>query len=130
MPAGLQPPEFRKLTLAHVGRVLEGGGEVFTFIGKTVKGEIPIGMVVANMNGKCCEPHVFWFAEATPRNKLECSLKWIVDMKEKVALFLWVREPDAHFFEHLGKYGCVRCVGKYRNFPLWSGDAYLFQGVT
>lgn len=130
MPDGLSPSEFKKYMLAAAGRVLEAGGELFVFIAKTPYGEMPVGLVVAHIMDIRLEPHVFWFHEASARNRLECALKWILDMKSKYALFIWCKEPDWKFFNHLGKYGAVRCVGKYRNFPHLNADAFLFQGVT
>ena len=111
--------------LASIGNVLNGGGEVWLFYAGKPH---PVGMVVGPRAGLGMEPHVFWFPEATARNKLECALKWLVDMKSKCALFLWIREPDWNFYNHLCKYGAIRPVGKYRNFP-GGGDAMLFQGT-
>jgi hypothetical protein len=112
--------------LASLGSIFQAGGEAWVFYGKA---SVPIGLIVAHIAGGRMEPHVFWFPEATARNRLECSLKWLVDMKPRYALFIFAKEPEWKFFEHLGKYGVIRAVGKYRNFP-GGGDAMLFQGVT
>lgn len=114
--------------LASLGKIFQSGGEAWMFYGRQA---IPLGMVVGHIvpETQSMEPHVFWFPEATARNKLECALKWLVDMKAKYALFLWIKEPDWNFYLHLCKYGAIREVGKYRNFP-GGGDAMLFQGVS
>lgn len=130
LPDGLSPTEFKKAMYAAIGGALNAGGEVWTFVAKTVHGEIPVGIVFAQIADIRMEPHVVWFPLASARNRLECALKWLVDMKEKYALFLWCREADWKFYDHLSKYGAVRCVGKYRKFPHLDADAYLFQGVT
>lgn len=131
VPPDLSPADFTKVMYAIVGDTLRNGGEIWTFIASTPRGAIPVGMVTASISpaGNAMEPHVLWFPQASPRNRIECALKWIIDMKAKYALFLWCKERDWKFYDHLGKYGAVRCVGKYRNFP-GGGDAFLFQGVT
>jgi hypothetical protein len=120
----LSPDDFRKLMFAVIGNVLQGGGDAWMFYSKSIH---PVGLVIGFASGKGMEPHVFWFPEATPRNRVECALKWLVEMKSKYALFLWVKEADWNFYRHLCKYGAIREVGKYRDFP-GGGDAMLFQG--
>lgn len=124
-PPDLDPQTFRDIMAANVGRIFQTG-EAWMFYGKSDK---PLGMVAAFISGVTMEPHVFWFPWATPRNRLECALKWIVDMKSRFSLFLWVRDPEWKLFEHLCKYGAIRAVGKYRDFP-GGGDAMLYQGVA
>jgi hypothetical protein len=117
---------FRKTMLAVLGNVLNSG-DAWMLYGKASKH--PVGMMVGLGAENRMEPHVFWFSNSTPRNRLECVLKWLIDAKQKYALFLWIKEPDWRLYFHLCKYGVIREVGKYRNFP-GGGDAMLFQGVN
>jgi hypothetical protein len=124
--ADLSPDDFRKLMFAVIGNVLQSGGDAWMFYGKLVH---PVGLVVGFVSGKRMEPHVFWFPEATPRNKIECALKWLRDMKDKYRLFIFAEPVNWNYFDHLCKYGVIRSVGKYRNFSD-NGDAMLYQGVN
>jgi len=123
----LDPFAFNGLFLAIIGeKVLGQGGEVWIFEDK-----IPVGMIVATPGGEShIEPHSFWFPEATPRNKLEFTLRWIIDMKKTYKLDIWPREKDWKFFHHLCKYGVLRPVGKRRKFFLDGEDAMYFQEVS
>ena len=40
-----------------------------------IKQELPIGLVVAMIKDNRMEPHVFWYQWATPRNKIEGTIK-------------------------------------------------------
>jgi hypothetical protein len=122
----LTPDDFRRLMFAVIGNILQSGGDAWVFYSKSVH---PVGFMVGPVSGDRMEPHVFWFPEATPRNKLECILKWLKEMKEKYRLFVFANEPDWKFFDHLCKYGVIRPVGKYRNLSE-RGDAMLYQGVN
>lgn len=123
---GLNPTEFRQMMLATLGGIFQSGGEAWMFYGQS---SVPVGLVVGHISGNRMEPHVFWFPEATPRNRIECSLLWLKDMKSRYRLFIFVGQGDWKFFDHLCKYGVIRPVGKYRNFSD-DGDVMLYQGVS
>jgi hypothetical protein len=116
---------FRKTMLAVLGNILNNGDAWMLYS----QSKHPVGMMVGLGAENRMEPHVFWFKNSTPRNRLECVLKWLIDAKQKYALFLWIKEADWKLYFHLCKYGVIREVGKYRNFP-GGGDAMLFQGVN
>ena len=130
VPKGLDPARFKEELLTFIGRILAVGGEVSTFIGRTPKGDIPVGMVVMHVTGPYAEPHVVWFPEASRRNRLELALGFLVDLKRNFKFHLWVRERDWKLFDHLCKYGVIRTVGKRRNFYPDGEAAFLFQEVT
>ena len=116
--------------MAFMGRLFGAGGEALVFLGKTRRGEIPVGLVLLVLNGPYAEPHVVWFPEASPRNRLELALAFLVDLKRNYKVLLWVRERDWKFYDHLCKYGAIRTVGKFRGYFPDGVNAYLFQGVT
>jgi len=131
-PEDMEAAEFKSAVLAVIGNVLKGGGEAWMAMNEDGK---PVGFAVGIKCGYTgMEPHLFWFPEATTRNKLEIALKWILEHKAHYRLFLWARPKDWKFFDHMCKYGAIRTVGKYRGFFDESNpppdDAYLFQGVT
>lgn len=128
---GLDRDSFMATMLALLGsRIFKPGGEAWVFDGQTALGFIPIGMLIAVPNRGHAEPHLFWFPEASPRNKLECCVKWLHEMKQVWKIDLWIKEPDWQFYGHLCKYGLLRTVGKYRNCFEDGGDALIFQSVS
>lgn len=137
IPDNLKQEGFRTAVLEFVGSVIHKGGEVFTFMAKKPFGEIPVGMVVVGINGTIAEPHAFWFPEATPRNRLELSLAFLIELKKNFKFHLWVRagkdpahpSPDWKHYSHLCKYGVIRTVGKRRNLYPDGEDGFLFQDV-
>src|SRR3990172_8443150 len=102
------------------------GGDAFIAISKTPRGEIPIGLCAMTMSQGQAWPHVFWFPEATIRGRLECTLKFLVALKEKVNVVIPSPSGDVAFFDHLCKYGVLRRIGTGRG---WFGasDATLFE---
>lgn len=130
LPEGLSPERFREHLFAFVGRTLESGGEIWIALKPTENEQIPVGMFIGFINSWYMEPHWYWFPEASARNRLEVTLRFLIDMKERFKLIVWVAESDWPFFDHLCKYGVIRTVGKYRKFLPDDRDAFLFQGVT
>jgi hypothetical protein len=130
-PQGMDTFQFQTAFLNAVSeKLFSAGGEIWLFIAPTVRGEIPIGMVNATPSAGHLQPHVVWFPEASGRNKMECTLKWLVEMKKTWKIDIWANPDDYQFFWHLCKYGVLRTVGKYRKFFPNGHDAYLFQSVT
>lgn len=129
-PAGMDTATFQQAMLAVFGDLLARGGDGWLFLARTAKGEIPVGLVIAFPNRGHIEPHVFWFPEAGARNKLECALKWLVEMKQRWKIDLWIRARDWQFYDHLCKYGVLRTVGKYRGCFEDGEDAFIFQSVN
>ena len=127
MPGGLSASEFKGRIVGLLTDLLTSGGEASVL--RSHKG-LPVGFVLMNITGTMLEPHAFWFPEATPRIKLETILGWLIDYKARYRLFIWVRQKDWKFYDHLCKYGVVRTVGKYRKFFDDGEDAFLFQGVN
>ena len=127
-PEGLDTFQFQNTVLQFLADLFERHGEAWVAIGKTERGEIPIGFAVGTPGEhRHLETHIFWFPEASPRNKLECALKWLVDMKTDWRIDIWAREGSWKFFDHLCKYGVLRPVGKYKDFD--GSDAMFYQGV-
>ena len=111
--------------------LMEKGGEGYIGIGRKYERDIPICLCLIEYQQRRAYPRVWWFPEATPRNRVELSVKFLIDLKaEFLVLIPAEKEKDrevAHF-RHLCKYGLLRKVGTIREyFP--DGKAILFQSV-
>lgn len=73
------------------------------------------------------QPQVFWFPWASPRNKLEATLRFIDEARRGEKLVLWyVRERDEKFFRHLAFYGMMRFCGRVDSYFDDGKPALLF----
>lgn len=70
----------------------------------------PVGIVFAEyrFGGHGVEPHVEWFPWATPRNKLECSIKFLKDVGKQYKVFLYIRDEDLRLWEHVWNYRVLK----------------------
>lgn len=127
---GFDPDGFKASLLAFAGRIFQAGGELFVFMGHTPLGVLPVGLTIKLVNGIYCEPHVVWFPEASGRNRLELALGFLVELKRRYKVLLWVREANWNLYDHLCKYGVIRTVGKVKGYFPDGENAFLFQGVV
>ena len=126
----LDPLRFKAWLVKATSEIIGFGGDLFI-----VGVGMPLGLVVVSLGGppkakRQLYPHVVWFAPTTPRNRLECSLKFIVEMKQEGNLIVVADQTNWRFFEHLCKYGCLRAMGKFRGYFESGEDAMLYQGVN
>lgn len=76
----------------------------------------PVGIVMAYPRSlTTMEPHVRWFPWATPRNRLECSLRFVERERKKSNLFLITKPEERKFWQVLCRYGVLRPIGKVYN---------------
>lgn len=73
------------------------------------------------------EPHVFWFPWASPRNKIEGTMKFLNVMRKAWTTIIYSEETNRKFFKHIEKYGVIRQVGKIHNYFPNGEDASVFQ---
>ena len=87
-----------------------------------------VGSVIIEGHGYHRNAEFQWFPEASPRNKLECSLKALLDIKKGHLLMFTVAEGrDMVFLGHLCKYGVLRRVGTIHRYLEDGTHAGLFQ---
>lgn len=128
-PDGLDPFEFRTAIMLALDYILRAGGDAWVVVGVTPRGNIPVGLVTAVSHRGHIEPSVLWFPEASPRNRVECAVKWLHEIKKTHKIDLWVRPRDWQLFDHLCKYGLLRTIGKYRGHFDDGDDAFILQSV-
>lgn len=121
-PQGMEVVEFNALVHSLISNIsmvymLERDGK-------------PMGLVTANLvPPNRMEPHVDWFPWATNRNKLECAIKFLNEMRKRgILLIVWSKKDATPFFTHIAKYGILHRIGKVINYNGKKEDAMLFQG--
>lgn len=125
----LDPLSFRNAVMAMLATVNATNGALFAFM----DAERPIGVVGVQvapvMDRLRAFPHAVWFSEASPRQRVECALKFLLDLKHTHLVVIEAKEPDWRFFEHLCKYGLLRRVGTLRDAYGAGGRAAIYQSV-
>ena len=114
--------------------VLEAGGDVFAMMGQTPVGRIPVGLISEDVKAgprirTQIMPHAWWFPEASARNRLECVAAYLVDAKREHNILIIAEQPHWPFYSHLGHYGILRGIGRFRGYLADGGDVTLYQGV-
>lgn len=114
---------------------LIGSGSQAIVIRAKVNEIIPVGLVIIDYQGTTAYPDIHWFPEASPRNRVECGLYLMLELKKEHMVFFTVPgitrnpEPDWKFLMHLCKYGVLRPVGTIRDHNGEGEHATLFQSV-
>lgn len=70
----------------------------------------PVGLLSVNLLDDHALIDAHWFPWATPRNKVETVLNFILDYKKDFHLL--AASSEKPFFDQLFRYGCVRAIGK------------------
>ncbi len=123
-------PGFRAAITDMLAALVHAGGDVLMFVNLH---EEPIGMVGVTY-GKTGErvrafPHAVWFQEGTARQRLEVSLRFLLNLKKTHLVVIEAREADWRFFQHLCKYGAIRRVGTIRDAYGEGKRAAIYQSV-
>ena len=72
----------------------------------------PVGLMLGAESQHRTEPHVFWFPWVTSRQRLECTVKFLLIAKRTRTILVFAKEEDESFFAHVCKYGVLRRVGR------------------
>lgn len=115
--------EFRDQT----GNYLNLTDVTYTLIGKTKNGNIPVGLFSGKFNG----PMLFigsaiWFKWASSRNKLECAIHALNELRKEYIVLLHSAMKDKEFYVNIAKHGVIRRVGTIYD-VYDDGPAALFQ---
>ncbi len=120
--------EFKGELAKILADLMEKGGEGYIGIARKGDADIPICLCLIEYQQHRASPTVWWFPEATPRNKIELSIMFLVALKAERLVLIWSKEHEVAYFSHLCKYGILRKVGTIRKY---FGDekAVLFHSV-
>ncbi len=124
-PEGMSPQEFDGWVEATLQLASPGMAYVLTspFDGD----DRPVGLVVAFEKGHILEPHVWWFPWATPRNKIETSVKFLSSMRFTNVIAIFALKEDRKFYDHLLRYGMMHLVGTFKDWHGLGKDARVYQ---
>ena len=75
--------------------------------------EMPVALLIVREDNKILEPHLDWFPWATERNKIEGTIKLIIELRKIKPVWIWSKEETKEFFTYIAKYGVIRRVGTF-----------------
>ena len=113
------PDEFEA---AFGKEVLANYTGVWSLHAETVKGFIPVGVVLAFWSHP--DPRLapfmiigdmLWFPWSSPRNRIEAAVRFAVTVRDEFPMVEFARDEHVPFFEVLMKHGVVRRIGKSWN---------------
>lgn len=58
---------------------------------------------------------IIWFPWATPRNRIECAVKFFSEIRKTIPMVEYANEKARPFFEMMAKHGIIRRVGTMHN---------------
>jgi len=93
------------------------------------QGSAPVGVAMVGYLDNAAMPHVHWFPWATDRNKVECSVLFLRDLKKEAMPLILAQPETVPFFSHLARYGLLRRAGTIPNYRE-NEKSILFHGVV
>lgn len=123
IPEDLTPDEFVFEMSEEIGRV----DKTYLAVGKTRRGEIPIGVSIVNENGHLLEVHAVWFPWASNRNVMEATARFLDEQRRHFTVLMPTLKQYRDNLAYHGRLGLVRSVGKIERYFPDGQTAYLFQ---
>lgn len=122
-PEDLTPDEF----IFHSLEAFDGIDRIYLAVGKTRKGEIPVGVSRVNENAHLLEVHAEWFPWASDRNIMESTARFLDEHRKQFNIIMpTLKQYQANLAYH-GRLGLVRSVGKIERYFPDGETAYVFQ---
>ena len=130
LEGGLSQEAFTENMLMTISALLEKGGEfIVTEAVVAGQGVSPVGIFVVEFADLSAWPGAHWFEWATKRNKLECSVLFLRNLKREVMPMI-VAEPElVPFYSHIARYGLLRRAGTIPNYRV-NEKGIIFHGVV
>jgi len=87
---------------------------------KTLDGQVPVGLVDANPEDHRMVPRVMWFPWASPRNKIEPTVRFLDDHRKEHLVLIYDDESSHRFFVRMAQYGILKRIGPASGpLPFW-----------
>ena len=96
---------FSDVLTAEIVDLIQAGGDTEVLIAKTKHGTIPVGIVTVQYSDRLAVPDAIWFADASARNKLECTANFLVDLKAKSMVSIAAKPENVTFYGSSGTDG-------------------------
>lgn len=108
----------------------ERQGQAFLLEGHFIQygGNAPVGLMLVDESQGAFWPHTVWFDWATPRNKIETSVKFFQDLNHEGNVMFVATRQEIPFYSHLARYGLVNRRGTLKKY-FGANDGILYQGV-
>ena len=82
--------------------------------------QVPVGLVDLNSEGHRMVPRVMWFPWASPRNKIEATVKFLDDHRKDRLVLIYDNEKSHLFFVRMARYGLLKRIGPASaEIPFW-----------
>jgi len=133
LPADIMPEEFPLTMLEYVAQAFKQGVELAVLENNAGRA---IGLMVmryspVSATRRIGHPDPIWFPWATTRNKLEVSVRLMVDVKARLPMFKAVPKDEKwngdRLLEHLRRYGLVRPIGMFWRYYADGKDGVFWQ---
>lgn len=91
----------------------------WTLFAETVKGFIPVGLVLGfwpHQDAPFMIGNVFiWFPWASPRNRVESAVNFFTSIRQEIRMLFFAKPELKKFFEMIARHGVVRRIGTSMN---------------
>lgn len=130
----LEPSEFKEFIQQWAAECVSLGNDWHVMIAPTKLGIIPVGIVSSERHetdemAVQYTPSMIWFSQSSLRNRLETTVKFLIDLKKKGNVTFICLERDWPFFQHVCNYGVLRPVGKLWKHYKDGSDAMMYRCV-
>lgn len=120
--------EFKGELSRMLAELMEKGGEGYIGVARKDGKDIPICLCLIEYQQKRAYPTVWWFPEATNRNKIELPIMFLIELKAEFLVLIPAKKHEVAYFSHLCNYGILRKVGVIRKY-FDAEKAVLFHSV-
>ena len=87
---------------------------------KSLDGQVPVGLVQTNPKDHRMIPRIMWFPWASPRNKIEATVRFLDDHRKEKLILIFDDEKSHQFFVRMAQYGILKRIGPASGpLPFW-----------
>lgn len=87
---------------------------------KTMDGQVPVALVDTNPEDHRMVLRVMWFPWASPRNRIEATVRFLDDHRKERLILIFDDEKSHRFFIRMAQYGILKRIGPASGpIPFW-----------
>lgn len=110
-------------------RTIASAGVAYLLEGPSPKGPVPVGIALGQLVRHRIEPSFHWFSWARPRQKIECAVHFINEVRRSQLVVVPAPRADWPFWERICRHGIMKRIGKSEDFIGWGEDGMIFQSL-